>query len=94
MNITGASANNQTQFQPVEGTVGIQPEYETNIYLESVLPSDANMPFSFQGANPKILKPDTTINGFVKLPENPLVSTNNTDPTFTPQYDYLRAQGK
>ena len=94
MNITGSRAVNQTDFQPVQGTMPIEPQFETNIYLESVLPSDANMPYSFQAANPKILKPDTTIDGFVKLPENPLVSTNNTDPTFTPQYDYLRAQGK
>jgi len=94
MNVLGASANNQTQFQAIEGTVGIEPLFETNIYLESVLPSDANMPFSFQGGNPKTLKPETTINGFVKIPSNPLVSTNNTDPTFTPQYDYLRSKGK
>jgi len=94
MNITGASANNQAQFSPVEGTIPLEPQFETNIYLESVLPSDANMPFSFKSANPKILKPDTTIDGFLKLPPNPLTSTNNTDPTFTPQYDYLRAQGK
>lgn len=94
MNITGASANNQTEFQPVQGTMPIDPpEFETNIYLESVLPSDADMPFSFQGANPKILRGET-IDGFLKLPENPLVSTNNTDATFTPQYDYLRAEGK
>ncbi len=93
MNVLGASANNQTQFQPVQGTMPIEPQFETNIYLDSVLPSDANMPFSFQAANPKILRGET-IDGFLKLPENPLVSTNNTDATFTPQYDYLRAQGK
>jgi len=93
MNIAGASANNQTSFQAVDGTVGIQPEYEQNIYLESVLPSDASLPFSFQPFNPKIIRGDT-IDGFLKLPSNPLVSTNNTDPTFSPQLDYLRAQGK
>ena len=93
MNITGASASNQTDFQPVQGTMPIQPQYETNIYLESVLPSDANMPFSVQTANPKIMRGET-IDGFLKLPPNTLVSTNNTDATFTPQYDYLRAQGK
>ncbi len=93
MNITGASASNQTDFQPVQGTMPIQPQYETNIYLESVLPSDANMPFSVQTANPKIMRGET-IDGFLKLPPNPLVSTNNTDATFSPQYDYLRAQGK
>ena len=93
MNVLGASANNQTQFQPVEGTVGIQPEYETNLYLESVLPSDANMPFSFQAANPKLIRGET-IDGFLKIPSNPLVSTNNLDPTFSPQLDYLRDRGK
>lgn len=93
MNITGASASNQTDFQPVQGTMPIQPQYETNIYLESVLPSDANMPFSVQTANPKIMRGET-IDGFLKLPPNPLVSTNNLDATFTPEYDYLRAQGK
>ena len=93
MNVLGASANNQTQFQPVEGTVGIEPEYETNLYLESVLPSDANMPYSFQGANPKIIRGET-IDGFLKLSPNPLTSTNNTVATFSPEYDYLRAQGK
>lgn len=93
MNVLGASANNQTQFQPVEGTVGIEPQYEQNIYLESVLPSDANMPYSFQGANPKIIRGET-IDGFLKLPPNPLTSTNNTVATFSPEYDYLRAQGK
>jgi len=89
----GASANNQTEFQPVQGTMPIEPEFETNIYLESVLPNDANMPFSLKAANPKIIRGET-IDGFLKLPENPLVSTNNTDATFTPQFDYLRAQGK
>ncbi len=94
MNILGASAtNNQTQFQPVEGTVGIEPQYEQNIYLESVLPSDANMPFSFKAANPKILRGET-IDGFLVQSPNPLVSTNNTVATFSPQLDYLRAQGK
>lgn len=94
MNVLGANAtNNQTQFQPVQGTMPIEPQYETNLYLESVLPSDANMPFSFQTANPKILRGET-IDGFLKLPENPLVSTNNTVATFSPQLDYLRAQGK
>jgi hypothetical protein len=94
MNITGASASNQTDFNLIQGSMPIEPQFETNIYLESVLPSDANMPHSFQAANQKILKPETTINGFVKLMPNPLISTNNTDPTFTPQYDYLRDQGK
>jgi len=89
MNVLGSSANNQASFQPIEGTIGIQPEYEQNIYLESVLPSDANMPFSPQAANPKIVRGDT-IDGFLKLPRNPLVSANNTDATFSPQYDYLR----
>jgi len=93
MNVLGATANNQTEFQLVQGTMPVEPEFETNIYLESVLPSDANMPFSLQTANPKILRGET-IDGFLKLPENPLVSTNNTDATFTPQYDYLRAEGK
>jgi hypothetical protein len=93
MNITGATANNQANFQPVEGTVSIQPEFEQNLYLESVLPSEADVPFSFQALNPKILRGET-IDGFLKLPENPLVSTNNTDATFTPQYNYLRTQGK
>jgi len=94
MNITGSRASNKAEFQPVEGTIGIQPEYEQNIYLESVLPSEADMPFSLQTGNPKILKPETTIDGFLKLPSNPLVSTNNTVATFSPQLDYLRAQGK
>lgn len=93
MNVLGATANNQSDFQPVEGTIGIEPTYETNIYLESVLPSDATIPFSFQPFNPKIIRGDT-IDGFLKLPPNPLVSTNNTVATFSPQYDYLRAQGK
>lgn len=93
MNITGASANNQTTFSPVEGTVPLEPQFETNIYLESVLPSDANMPFSFTAANPKIIRGET-IDGFIPLPPNPLVSTNNTDATFSPQYNYLRAEGK
>jgi len=94
MNVLGATANNnQAQFQPVEGTVGIEPEYETNIYLDSVLPSDASLPFSFQPFNPKIIRGET-INGFLALAPNPLVSTNNTVATFSPQYDYLRAQGK
>jgi len=93
MNITGASANNQTDYQPVQGTMPIEPLYETNLYLESVLPSDANMPFSFQAANPKLIRGET-IDGFLKIPSNPLVSTNNLDPTFTPQLDYLRDRGK
>lgn len=93
MNVLGASASNQTDFQLVQGTMPIEPQFEQNIYLESVLPSDADMPFSFQAANPKIIRGET-IDGFLKLPSNPLVSTNNTDPTFTPQYDYLRDQGK
>lgn len=90
MNVLGAYASDkQAQFQPVQGTVSIQPEYEQNIYLESVLPSDADQPFSFQAANPKIIRGET-IDGFLKLPSNPLVSANNTDATFSPQYDYLR----
>ena len=89
MNVLGSHASKQATFSPVEGTIGIEPEYEQNIYLESVLPSDANMPFSFQAANPKIIRGET-IDGFLKLPSNPLVSANNTDATFTPQYDYLR----
>lgn len=93
MNVLGSYSSNKAEFQPVEGTISIQPEYEQNIYLESVLPSDADVPFSFQAANPKIIRGET-IDGFLKLPSNPLVSSNNTDATFSPQYDYLRAQGK
>lgn len=93
MNVLGARAINETDFQPVQGTMPIEPQFETNIYLESVLPSQADQPFSFQAANPKIVRGET-IEGFIPLPANPLVSTNNTDATFTPQYDYLRAQGK
>lgn len=93
MNVLGGYASNQTGFEPVAGTMPIEPQFETNIYLESVLPSDANMPFSLQTVNPKIIRGET-IDGFLKLPPNPLISTNNTDPTFTPQLDYLRAQGK
>lgn len=93
MDLFGASPSNQTDFKPQAGTVGIQPTYETNIYLESVLPSDVNMPFSFKAGNPKVAV-GKTIDGFIPLLPNPLVSTNNTDQTFTPQYDYLRAQGK
>ena len=93
MNVLGASANNQTEFQPVEGTIGIEPQYETNIYLESVLPRDVIRPHSMLTLNPK-RDVGVTIEGFIPLPPNPLVSTNNTDATFTPQFDYLRAQGK
>jgi len=93
MDLFGASPSNQVDFSPVQGAMPIQPTYETNIYLESVLASDANMPFSFTAANPKI-PVGKTIDGFIPLLPNPLVSTNNTDPTYTPQFNYLRAQGK
>jgi|TARA_R100001086_G_scaffold186272_1_gene104393 hypothetical protein len=89
MNVLGASSSKQGDFMPVEGTMFVQPEFEQNIYLESVLPSEADQPFSFQAANPKIIR-GQTIDGFLKLPSNPLVSANNTDATFSPQYDYLR----
>jgi hypothetical protein len=93
MNITGASANNQAKFKPVEGFDPIEPQYEENIYLDSVLPSEADIPFSFKAFNPKIIRGDT-IDGFLKLPANPLVSSNSDDATFSPQYDYLRRAGK
>jgi len=94
MNLSGASAVNQQDFKPLATTMPVELEFETNIYLESVLPNDANQPFSFQGGNPKILPAAQTIDGFRLLVPNPLVSTNNLDPTFTPQYNYLRAEGK
>lgn len=94
MNVLGATASNTlADFEPVQGTMTLEPQFETNLYLESVLPSQADQPFSFQSANPKIIT-GKTINGFIPLPPNLLVSTNNTDTSFTPQYDYLRAEGK
>jgi len=94
MNLSGARAVNQEDFKPLATTMPLEFEFETNIYLESVLPNDANQPFSFQGGNPKILPEAKTVDGFRLLFPNPLVSTNNLDPTFTPQYNYLRAEGK
>ena len=94
MNVLGATAtNNEATFQPIEGATPIQPQFETNLYLESVAPTEAAKPFSLQATNPKIIRGES-IDGFIPLLPNPLVSTNNLDATFTPQYNYLRAEGK
>ncbi len=71
MNVLGASAKNQIDFQFAEPVMPVEPEFETNIYLESVLPSEASLPHSFQSVNPKLVQGETIL-GFRVLPKNPL----------------------